>query len=152
MCSPKGRDCIESNFTLTFNCSVSCVGVYADVQWVYEPFEEGEELEEETENINWEQEDIGNLNKEMMLMYAKLERRMSAELERRMKLLEHKTDKKDKKRDELDKEKLWKLISEYKKFKRKNVKHFRFNENFTSNMFGKLAYVFSMCFNICQTH
>ena len=104
MCSPKGRDCIESNFTLTFNCSVSCVGVYADVQWVNELFEEGEELEEETENIYWKWEDIGSLNKEMMLMYA--------ELERRVKLLEHNTDKKDKNRDELDKEKLGKLISE----------------------------------------
>ena len=57
-CSPKGRDCIESNFTLTFNCSVSCEGVYADVQWVNEPFEEGEELKEDTEMIHWQQEDI----------------------------------------------------------------------------------------------
>ena len=33
-CSPRGRDCIEGNFTLTFNCSVNCEGIYADVQWV----------------------------------------------------------------------------------------------------------------------
>ena len=35
-CSLRGRDCIEGNFTLTFNCSVNCDGVYADVQWVKE--------------------------------------------------------------------------------------------------------------------
>ena len=31
-CDPKGRDCIENNFARTFNCSTSCVGLYADVK------------------------------------------------------------------------------------------------------------------------
>ena len=128
-CSPKGRDCFESNSTLNFNCSVSCEGVYADVQWVNDPFEEGDKLEEETESIQWKSEDVGSLDKQMMLMYA--------ELERRMKLFKHNIDNKNKKGDELDKEKFEKLISEYKNFKRRNVKHFRFNENSTSSMFGK---------------
>ena len=33
-CDPKGRDCIEDNAANTFNCSLSCEGFYADVQWV----------------------------------------------------------------------------------------------------------------------
>ena len=32
-CTPKGRDCIEANSTSMFNCSTTCVGIYADVQW-----------------------------------------------------------------------------------------------------------------------
>ena len=38
-CNPRGRDCIEENFTLTFNCSVNCEGIYADVQWMGEKVE-----------------------------------------------------------------------------------------------------------------
>ena len=34
ICSPEGRDCIENKATSTFNCSVACEGIYADVQWV----------------------------------------------------------------------------------------------------------------------
>ena len=30
-CNPKGRDCIEKNSAATFNCSTTCVGIYADV-------------------------------------------------------------------------------------------------------------------------
>ena len=30
---PKGRDCIERNFTRTFNCNATCEGIYADVEW-----------------------------------------------------------------------------------------------------------------------
>ena len=37
---------------------------------------------------------------------------------------------------EMDKEKFKKLISEYKKFKMENVRHFRFHPNATTNMFG----------------
>ena len=33
ICDPKGRDCIERNFAKSFNCSTTCVGIYADVQW-----------------------------------------------------------------------------------------------------------------------
>ena len=29
-CDSKGRDCIEEKSGLTFNCSVSCEGIYAD--------------------------------------------------------------------------------------------------------------------------
>ena len=34
MCSPIGRNCIEEAIGQDFNCSISCEGVYADVQWL----------------------------------------------------------------------------------------------------------------------
>ena len=39
--------------------------------------------------------------------------------------------------EELDKEKFNMLISEYRKFKTRNVKHFRFNSEATWSTFGK---------------
>ena len=33
-CDPKGRHCIYANSTQTFNCNVTCEGIYADVEWV----------------------------------------------------------------------------------------------------------------------
>ena len=38
---------------------------------------------------------------------------------------------------DVDKEEIISLISEYKNFKLKNVKHFRFSSNATSTIFGK---------------
>ena len=32
-CSPEGRMCIERNSMNSFNCNVTCKGIYADVQW-----------------------------------------------------------------------------------------------------------------------
>ena len=32
-CGPKGRDCIEKNSAETFNCSMTCKGMYADINW-----------------------------------------------------------------------------------------------------------------------
>ena len=41
-CSPRGRGCIERNSADTFNCSVNCEGLYADVKWAEErPADEG---------------------------------------------------------------------------------------------------------------
>ena len=30
-CTPEGRDCIENNSAETFNCSMTCEGLYADI-------------------------------------------------------------------------------------------------------------------------
>ena len=156
ICGPKGRDCIERNSSLSFNCSVSCEGVYADVQWAKEPIEEEEEEEEEDETgvlDHWKKEDIDsmfergfderlliitlkNLDEKMRLMYADLEQKTKSNIENKMKKLKH-MDKNDNKGDELNKKRIKKLISEYRKFKMEKVKHFRFNEHLTSNMFGK---------------
>ena len=32
-CGPEGRDCIGKNSAETFNCSMSCKGMYADTNW-----------------------------------------------------------------------------------------------------------------------
>ena len=32
-CTPRGRDCIEKNSAQTFNCSMTCKGMYADIHW-----------------------------------------------------------------------------------------------------------------------
>ena len=32
-CSPKGRACIEKKSAETFNCSMTCEGMYADINW-----------------------------------------------------------------------------------------------------------------------
>ena len=74
---------------------------------------------------------LRNLDKNVMLMFDQFERKMKLVIENKMK------NNIDKKGEELDKEKFKKLVSEYRKFKMKSVKHFRFNENTKSNMFGK---------------
>ena len=33
ICDPEGRDRIEEKSAQTFNCSLSCVGMYADIAW-----------------------------------------------------------------------------------------------------------------------
>ena len=77
--------------------------------------------------------------KEMEILDEKLrmEYRMYAELERKMKLM--KGNKKNM-AGELDKEKFKGLISEYKKFKMENVRHFRFHPN--ASHFGKSSFDF----------
>ena len=128
---------------------MSCEGIYADVEWENEPMDE--EFQEDFQR--WEPEGVEkalegeddddpvdirllkttlrNLDKNVMLMYDQFERKMKLVIENKMK------NNIDKKGEELDKEKFKNLISEYRKFKMKSVKHFRFNENTKSNMFGK---------------
>ena len=115
ICGPEGRDCIERNLTRSFNCSTTCEGIYADVQWVEKKTEE--EIEEEAV----ERESEGMVYEEL----KKLRKRL-ADLERNAK------------GEELDKEKYKMLIAEYRKFKTKIVKHFRFNSAAAdSSAFGK---------------
>ena len=125
-CDPKGRDCIERNSSESFHCNTTCAGIYADVEWVKKDIE-GEISEEESEE-NKRAELKGKIDDDIMKMFLLLESKM--------KLM--KTDMKNsfeelmkiatgQKGEELDKEKFNMLISEYRKFKTKNVKHFRFN-------------------------
>ena len=32
-CGPEGRNCIEKNSAETFNCSMTCEGMYVDIGW-----------------------------------------------------------------------------------------------------------------------
>ena len=50
MCSQEGRDCIEMNANQNFNCSISCEGIYADVQWTEEALNTNKEDEEDATN------------------------------------------------------------------------------------------------------
>ena len=133
ICNPEGRDCIERNSAETFNCSTTCSGIYADVQWV------GSDIEEE---IKDETDELGDLKA-----------KVSNDLEKRVALLERLLEKEItmKRRDvgdivkntlgkgveEQDKMKYKMLISEYRKLKTKNVKHFKFNSAANLNTFGK---------------
>ena len=83
VCDEKGRDCIERSSTNTYNCSTTCVGIYADVQ---------------QEDMNSEE-------------------------------------------GAADSEKYKMLVAEYRKFKAKNVKHFKLNPS-NSNAFGEFKYRF----------
>ena len=133
ICFSNGRDCIEKNFGGTFNCSTSCTGIYADVQWV------GSDIEEEIKDDRDKLEDLKvKSSDDMMQIYDPLKRG----LEREMELM-----KKDfggivkstfgKGLAEEDKKKYRSLISEYRKFKIKNVKHFRFNSAVNLSAFGE---------------
>ena len=121
ICGPKGRDCIERNSTKSFNCSTTCEGIYADVQWV------GKKVEEDVEDEEAVEIEFKGKNDEKLL-------KRLAHLERKMKLVEGVLGEKG---EELDKEKYKMLIAEYRKFKTKNVRHFRFNSEGNSSAFGK---------------
>ena len=127
ICDPKGRDCIEKNSTKSFNCSTTCEGIYADVHWV------GKKIEEEMENDDSEEavetEFKGKDDEKLSRLLKRL-----ADLEKEVKLLKSGGEEKG---EEVDKEKYKMLIAEYRKFKEKNVKHFRFNSALNSSSFGK---------------
>ena len=129
ICGPKGRDCIERNSTRSFNCSTTCEGIYADVQWVGKKIEEDVKDEDEAEAAveRKMREEVGE--ELVKLVYKQL-----ADLKTEMKLLKSSGQEKG---EELDKEKYKMLIAEYRKFKRENVKHFWFNSGESMGAFGK---------------
>ena len=69
-CNPEGRSCIEKNFAETFDCNMTCEGVFADVQWVDEQMEEPEEQEQVEVKFNnvFEEEFFAKLMKRMQRM------------------------------------------------------------------------------------
>ena len=122
ICGPKGRDCIERTSTKSFNCSTTCEGIYADVQWV------GKKIEEDVEDDEAVERKLeGEVGEELAKVYKQL-----ADL--KMKLMMNSGQEKG---EEMDKKKYKMLIAEYRKFKRENVKHFRFNLAENSSSFGK---------------
>ena len=142
-CDPKGRDCIERISSETFHCNTTCAGIYADVEWVKKDIEVeiSEEKTEETINAELEEKIDEDLNKmfiflenKMKLMENKMnfmENKMKMDISEVMKIATGKSG------DELDKEKYKMLVSEYRKFKTKNVKHFRFNAAANLSEFGE---------------
>ena len=118
-CSPKGRDCFEEHSSQTFNCSATCEGVYAGVLWEEDTIMKEEEVLKEMESLDEE---------------LRMEYKMYAKLERKIKLMK---GNKENMAEEMDKEKFKKLISEYKKFKMEIMRHFRFHPDASSSAFGK---------------
>ena len=51
-CDPKGRDCIEKNSAKTFNCSMTCNGMYADINWKVGNMEDEMDKEKYTELLS----------------------------------------------------------------------------------------------------
>ena len=113
ICSPQGRDCIEKSSTLKFNCSTTCEGIYTDIQWVEQDTKETREVGSFDEEVKGE----------FAEQFNKLNRRL-VELENKVDLMKCDSGEKG---EEVDKEKYKMLITEYKKFKKTNVQHFRFN-------------------------
>ena len=138
-CDPKGRDCIEKDFSKNFDCNTTCVGIYADVEWVKKDIEVeiNGEKSEETMNIDLERGIDGDLMKIYHLLENKMKlvkddvKNMKKDIGEVMKIATGKRG------DELDKEKYKMLVSEYRKFKTKNVKHFSFNAAANLSEFGE---------------
>ena len=140
ICDPKGRDCIEKNSAETFNCSTTCVGVYADV-WGDVLAEKN--IEEETGDESSEtdlEDDIRANGKDKVLdRLAELERKIERmEVGLKKVVTEGSVGQKGEK---LDLEKYKMLIAEYRKFKTKNIKHFRFSSSGTSTAFGEYIWL-----------
>ena len=142
-CDPKGRDCIERYSSETFHCNATCVGIYADLEWVKKDIDEEirEEKTEITMKADLEKRIEGDLmeiflllKNEMKIMKNKMtlmENKIKNDIEEVMNIATGKTG------DELDKEKYKRLVSEYRKFKTTNVKHFRFNTAANLSEFGE---------------
>ena len=63
ICGPEGRQCIQKNSANTFNCSTTCQGIYADVQWDKPIIEE--EVVEKLVSNNPERESNERIGKEV---------------------------------------------------------------------------------------
>ena len=106
-----GRDCIEKKSIHTFNCSVTCEGVYADVHWITDIINEDElEYVEEDDDIKLMTGDVGDELKKMQKQLANM-KLMYKSLKKEME------DSFGKRGEELGREKYMKLLSEYKGLK-----------------------------------
>ena len=105
ICGPKGWDCMEENGNKNFSCSVTCEGIYADVQIVKEQLTETPRKEH---NRN---EDITTTEDNRVLWdeIEKLRASIGGE------------------EQEEDNEKVSRLVNQYKEFKKMNLPNFLFN-------------------------
>ena len=131
-CSPSGRDCIETKSSRTFNCSVACGGTYADVQWVDQIVDEMEEfVEDEVEKKISSVPISGTKDAVWKELTSLVYKKLKQEIE----------EIKGGWNGELDRKKYMKLISEYRQFKKNEVRHFKFNSA-SQTIFGKLYPIF----------
>ena len=132
ICDARGRDCIEKNSSKTFECNTTCTGIYADVEWV------GKNIEEEFKNDDIQTNLEGKIDSDLMKILLLLETKMKLMKKNIGEVMKIATGKRG---DELDKEKYKMLVSEYRKFKTKNVKHFKFSSVANLTMFGEDEFV-----------
>ena len=107
------------NSAKTYNCSTTCIGIYADVQWIEtllkeEKAEKEAEIELHRKGEEFQQQLVDLIRMEL----------------RKMKRSEKGNG------EELDKDKYKLMVAEYRKFKEENVKHFRLDKAATSSSFG----------------
>ena len=133
VCDEKGRDCIERSSTNTFNCSTTCVGIYADVQWAGQSSEQdstGENGEESMKAV-LEGKIDDDLLEAFLLFKTEMMKHVKNDVEDVMKIATGQRG------EELDRKKYEMLISKYREFKTKNVKHFRLKSAANLSTFGK---------------
>ena len=133
ICDITGRDCIEKNSSKTFECNTTCSGIYADVEWLGKNIEE--EFEDDDIETNLEGKIDQELLKALILFKTEIMKHVKNDVEDVMKIATGQRG------EELDKEKYKRLVSEYRKFKTKYVKHFRFDSAANLSMFGKDEFV-----------
>ena len=120
VCNVKGRDCIERSSAKTYNCSTTCMGIYADVQW--------REMMLETDLVR-EKEDSLDIKGKDEELYKQL-----ADLRLEMKQL---WSLGQGRKEEVDKEKYKMMVAEYRKFKARNMRHFKLNVGTNLTAFGE---------------
>ena len=133
ICDVKGRDCIEKNSPKTFDCNTTCTGIYADVEWVGKNI--GEDLKDDDIQTNLEGKVDQELLKALILFKTEIMKHVKNDVEDGIKIATGQRG------EELDREKYKKLVSEYRKFKTKNVKHFKFSSAANLTMFGEDEFV-----------
>ena len=129
ICDVKGRDCIEKNSSKTFECNTTCTGIYADVEFAAKNIEE--EFKDDDIQTNLEGKIDDELLEALILFKTEIMRNMKNGVEDVMKIATGQRG------EELDKEKYKMLISEYRKFKSKNMRHFSFNTAANFSTYGK---------------
>ena len=133
ICDVKSRDCVEKNSSKTFECNTTCSGIYADVEWVGKNIEE--EFEDDDIQTNLEGKIDPDLLEALILFKTEIMRHVKNDDQDVLKIATGQRG------EELDKEKYKMLVSEYRKFKTKNVKHFKFSSAANLTMFGKDEFV-----------
>ena len=132
ICNAEGRDCIQENFSKTFHCNTNCVGVYADVQWVAKDVEQeykDDKVDEDIRDVLVREIDE-ELLKVFLLFKTEIMKHTNDNVNHKINIATGQRG------EELDSMKYKMLISEYRKFKTKTVKHFRFNSAANLSNFG----------------
>ena len=115
------------------------MGVYAEVQWVGKDIEKV--LKEDKVDVDKKADMEGKIHVDLLERFLLLEKEiqlMKNDFGQQIKIATGQRG------EELDKKKFKKLISEYRKFKVKNVKHFRFNSAASLSRFGRPKSAYSL--------